>query len=49
MERSGTADISFYPNIIDVEWKLEVLTSTCGSGADNLQYTSMWIYKYFLY
>lgn len=38
MEATGAAGTSFFPNIVDVEWKLEVLSNTSGSGADNLQY-----------
>lgn len=30
---------NFLPKITDVEWKLEVLTNTPGTGPDNLLYT----------
>lgn len=39
MASNEIVDISALPKIIDVEWKLEVLTNTPGVGSDNLFYT----------
>lgn len=33
------SELSVLPNIVDVEWKLEVVTNTPGVGSDNLLYT----------
>lgn len=39
MESAITIEASVLPKIIDVEWKLEVMTNTPGVGSDNLLYT----------
>ncbi|KAL0822795.1 hypothetical protein ABMA28_004802 [Loxostege sticticalis] len=39
MEPNKIPDMGVLPNIVDVEWKLEVVTNTPGVGSDNLLYT----------
>lgn len=39
MNQVNTQDVGVLPKIIDVEWKLEVVTNTPGAGSDNLLYT----------
>lgn len=38
MEPAGNQNVGVFPNIVDVEWKLEVTTNS-GTGSDNLLYT----------
>lgn len=39
MDPNDSFDKGILPKIVDVEWKLEVLTNTPGIGSDNLLYT----------
>ncbi|KAJ0178501.1 hypothetical protein K1T71_006324 [Dendrolimus kikuchii] len=39
MDSNNQPNWSSLPKIVDVEWKLEVVTNTPGVGSDNLLYT----------
>lgn len=39
MEPNQVPELSVLPKIVDVEWKLEVVTNTPGVGSDNVLYT----------
>lgn len=39
METNKQLDLGVLPKIIDIEWKLEVVTNAPGVGSDNLLYT----------